>query len=765
MWNKKKKTALVSVIAGVLAVTVIIIQVTGASKKSIIAEVPAYTAAIDVGSNRYTRPEKSEPVPNRLNLEGYTKIMEDSSLEVWHKENNSSIRVVDKTTGYIWGGLAEEKPKNMNTTWSGVGNALLSIDYFDKKGIEKRLSVADKQVAKKYSIDGNVLNYSVQFQDIGIELEFNMTLKDGALKFEIPDKGIKETKEFSLGAVYFVPFLGTTLEDEIDGYMFVPDGPGALIRLNKASQYLVSFNKMVYGKDYGIENLLEVNDLKSIRPNDFATDDPTVLMPVFGMVHGANQNAFFANIEKGEEYAAIMATPSGNLTEYNWVSAKFIYRQKYLQPTSKSGAGVQIVQKERNKYDAQISYHFLSGDAADYVGMAKMYRDMLIREGSLPEKERADADINLQLDVIAADIEKGFLFNNTLEITTLDQIKSMVQELKDNGINNLTLVVKGWQKGGYSGNKPSYFKFEKALGGGKAIKELSDYLETRGIRLYFAENPVTVNETQLDLRKEGGNSLSQALIKIQRDNEFLWFKDTYFIEAGKAAEYVTKKSADFLDNNMKGMALEEFGAKLYAENQKDNVTTRSEAKDKFAKAAESAASDVERLGIYTPNKYLWKYIDDAFQVPMVNSQYLFETDTVPFLQIVLKGSIDYYGPYSNESFYSRMDVLKLIEYGAYPSFLLTGLNNYELGYTQISELYSTNYEDWKQYILEIYDEVNSALKKVEGRKIDDRTVISTGIVKVTYEGGISVIINYTGNDYMYKNIKVSAQDFAVVEGE
>jgi hypothetical protein len=57
-------------------------------------------------------------------------------------------------------------------------------------------------------------------------------------------------------------------------------------------------------------------------------------MPVFGVVQGVKQNAVFATIEKGAEYASIMATPSGMLTNYNWATGKFIYRQKYLQPTS-----------------------------------------------------------------------------------------------------------------------------------------------------------------------------------------------------------------------------------------------------------------------------------------------------------------------------------------------------------------------------------------------------------------------------------------------
>jgi hypothetical protein len=216
---------------------------------------------------------------------------------------------------------------------------------------------------------------------------------------------------------------------------------------------------------------------------------------------------------------------------------------------------------------------------------------------------------------------------------------------------------------------------------------------------------------------------------------------------------------------MKAMAINEFGSKLYAENQQDHVTTRIDARKEFEKSSEKVSSTLESLALYDPNQYLWKYAKDIFDIPMTNSQYLFESDTVPFLQIVLKGSVDYYGPYSNLSFYSKMDILKLVEYGEYPSFLLTGKNNSEIEYTTNSELYSTYYEDWQDNISDAYNYINKALSKVEGKMIMDRTVLAPGVVKVDYEGGISIIVNYTGNDYKLNGAVVPAQDYTVLGGE
>ena len=71
-----------------------------------------------------------------------------------------------------------------------------------------------------------------------------------------------------------------------------------------------------------------------------------------------------------------------------------------------------------------------------------------------------------------------------------------------------------------------------------------------------------------------------------------------------------------------------------------------------------------------PNQYLWNDTSEYINMPLQNSQYMYETDSVPFLQIVLKGSIDYYSPYVIEGFYNQRNKLMMIEYGAYPFFII-----------------------------------------------------------------------------------------------
>ena len=143
-----------------------------------------------------------------------------------------------------------------------------------------------------------------------------------------------------------------------------------------------------------------------------------------------------------------------------------------------------------------------------------------------------------------------------------------------------------------------------------------------------------------------------------------------------------------------------------------------------------------------PNAYLYPYVNNYRDIPMVNSQYVFETDTVPFLQILLSGSTTLYSPYLNCGLYSKIDLLKLIDYGVSPSFILTGKDNYELRDSASSNLLSSSISDWEEYVVESYEFVNNVLQHTYGEEILDREILAVGLVRVDYPSG-SIYVNYT----------------------
>jgi hypothetical protein len=150
-----------------------------------------------------------------------------------------------------------------------------------------------------------------------------------------------------------------------------------------------------------------------------------------------------------------------------------------------------------------------------------------------------------------------------------------------------------------------------------------------------------------------------------------------------------------------------------------------------------------KISATMPNDYLWKYIDRFLQAPVYSSQFLIQTDTVPFLQLVINNNMEMYAPYSNFSFYTRQDVLRMIDYNLSPSFVLTHYPSYQLTLTNSARFYSTEYVQYKDLIQQIYQDVNEALKDVTHAQWIDRIVIENGVIQNVYDNGMVVIINYT----------------------
>ena len=157
-------------------------------------------------------------------------------------------------------------------------------------------------------------------------------------------------------------------------------------------------------------------------------------------------------------------------------------------------------------------------------------------------------------------------------------------------------------------------------------------------------------------------------------------------------------------------------------------------------------AEKEGLTLFNPNKYLLKYTSVYRNIPISGSQDLYETDSVPFLQMVLAGNMTLFAPYANDSFYSKIDLLKCIEYNVYPSFVLTEADNLDLTKTTISDKSSTRFNDWQETIKESYVFVQGVLEHVEGQQMVKHERLTDTIFKVTYESGI-IYINYGDEDY------------------
>lgn len=720
-----------------------------------------YSIDLEATSTRHLMDKlEIETVTTLLSNDGYEKKIENESIEVWFRNDTASLHIVDKNTGYIWGELSEDKPENMSKTWSSFANSICTIEYYDDKDSAKQLPLSSDKVKADYKWENDRLEVSAEAKSLGLEFAFEMTVSGNAVTFELKDETLSETKlkkeNNRIKSVYFMPFLGSVEENNVPGYIFLPDGSGALMRFSEKSSYMSGFEEKIYGDDVAVDTVSEQKELGANRNNDYMVDAPQVTLPIFAIVHGHGSNAILSVCENGEEYATITASPSGYVTDYNWVAMRYDYRSIYVYQAAQDGTGVNTVAENKNLINPKQTFYFLNGDNATYSGIAVYYREMLKKNGDLIKKVDS-GEIPINLSVMGSDMKDGFFIDTEQVLTTVKQAEKILEKTVENlGTNNITLSYYGWKKGTLSSADYLSTKLNSKLGSYSELEKLKNKIENGGGTFYLSNATAMANKDQINVSQMASIGISKNVSVYENANQNLKYWQEYTVKPGYIKEYVDKISDEYSDYSFN---FTDLGYRLYSDYTRSENYTRTQSKEFISELLADKKNG--KLALNNVNGYLFKNIDEYFDIPTVSSQYIFETDTVPFLQIVLKGNIGYYAPYANQGFSSRNSILKHIEYGMYPSFMVMAADSSKLSYTTLEDCFSINYDDWSETITEFYGEISQALNCVEGSEIVSHTGIAAGVVKVEYSNGVGIYVNYSSKDYSVDGITVGSMNWCL----
>jgi Family of unknown function (DUF5696) len=702
-------------------------------------------------ASSFTKPEKeSEPIKQEVSFKGFEKAAENENLVLYVNEESLAVKIQDKKTKYVWNsGLDHPDKYRLNKTWEQMAQSAITIDYTDRRGKVKQESITSNDSRPKVEITENGFNAKVYVNQAKIEFQLNVELDDDSLVVSIPQESLKESKYTRLISMKVYPFLGAVNENDVSGYMFIPDGSGALVRYDKSSKTAdAPFMGAIYGTDDAYR--------KTEKRDEKVSPVQQIKMPVFGAVHGVKQNAFLTVVEEGYSYGDIVAYPAGVSTDFNWISSQFHYRHEYYQPTSKKMKGINVFQKSANPFNIKLRYMFLQKENADYVGMASRYQEYLTETKQL--KKQKD-QTGVRLEFLGGEIKEGILWDSVLPMTKISRIPELTNELK-NEVENMFVVYKGWSEGGLTGTLPARFPVEGKLGSKGEVQDAIAALKKNDVPIYFHTDYTKAYEgaSGFSGSKDVAKKASSETIS-HSENE----NTVFYLSPEKAQAAAKKDVEEYKDYNISNLAVDTSGYTLFSDYSKEASSYRDETIKTYKKMFGSLNTKLGNVALYEPNTYLWNTADRYLDIPMYSSNYVYETDTVPFMQIVLKGYMPYYAPFSNFHSDPKDQVLRMIEYGAYPSFLLTDEPSHLLVKTPSKDVYTSEFKIWKDEIVDQYKKVKASLGEVEGERIENRNVPQTGVVEVTYSNGKAIIVNYTDETYTSNGIEVEAKNFAVVE--
>lgn len=692
--------------------------------------------------------------------EGYERVAGNENWTMYLKEDQLSVILEDAGTGaQLLSTLTDDTLQGKNNkAWKGYLKSGLVLSVIRDGNNTYQADLINNEHTLDYAYTDNGFSAAVYYPEYGVGLTVEVTLAGDELLVRIPDASVRE----ELDGVYIAtvspfPLLGHTHLGETEGYMLIPDGNGALIDLDdKEKRFASGFSQLIYGPDAGFrETSVET---RLWERYETVTDTHTVLAPVFGMAHTADRIAYLAVVEDGAERCSIEAQPNGVMVEYNRCFARFLLRDVYQQPLNQSNSGsVKTVEQDRNHSGCSVRYCLLSGDSADYSGMAVRYRRYLLENGLVCP---AETGYRTRVDLLNGDRESFLIGTRPVVMTTTAQAAEILRDLREAGAGELLCVLRGWQDGGVNALPVDRYTPDRALGTAAEMSGLIRSGEENGNRILLYADALRMNASTTAFTYDAVKTVNKRTLK---ETDMGQVYDTfYWLLPSRSGDKLLSLTESLRKAGQNGLAVGGITQHLFSWYLKGSYFTRGDCLAAYDSALNGAGREME-LALEAPFQYLWKDTDAFLNMPLSSSDYMYVDREVPFLSMTLSGLIPMYSDYINFEANKTEFFLKMVESGVWPSFILTAEDSSALIYTNSSDLYSTRYETYRQTVLEYDARLRELAVQTAGGRIIRHEFLTDTLTRVTWSNGISVLVNFGETDAVTEDITVPAGDFLVLD--
>ena len=548
------------------------------------------------------------------------------------------------------------------------------------------------------------------------------------------DKTFTQTRLFSqqltslkycaVTALSVLPNFGA-LGDYEEGYVFYPDGSGAISRASaEHPSYQHYFLEDVYSADTpSLNGLLRKGDAGKQR----------VLMPVFGMKHG--EAAYVAVIRDGTEYTAIEYNPSGLNLNVHRANAYLRCRRTAAVYEEGSSRGA-IYELERFDTAYTVDYYFLQGSAANYSGMACRYREYLLENGQLSRSPLTATEGLVAINLIMGVTKNGLISREFEAVTTFAQAEEIADSLQSRGLDNVIFNLQGYTKDGYAPVAALRTDAASKLGGTKGLGQFCKSLDGTGM-LVLLENDYAAQIADMDDFRNSDYAYDNTGTLMTDEHRRI-----FLLKPSAALGYLREKQLPVYEKaGLDGVTFSRIGSYLYYDQQSGVETSRLDTQNVWQQMLVISRKD---LGISAAKKaaaYTFASLDWASDSPDAATGYVFTDESVPFYQMVLHGYVAYSAKPVNKYYDTAYETLRLLEYGYMPVFDVTYAETARLKNSSCYDQFSTCFADWEEAIVEAsgmakeFSAVSTSAMVLHERKAD-------GTVCVTYENGCRLVLNY-----------------------
>ncbi len=581
----------------------------------------------------------------------------------------------------------------------------------------KNIDLGATDEAYKSAAKGNILYKAV----------VTYSLKDGCFYSSLDWVNLGDEKDI-LVKIGFLEYFGAQSAAQQGDYIFVPDGSGAVIDIASTKE-LAPVDIAVYGNDISGENLL------------------TSVVAAYGMKCG--NDAYAAVIEGGDAVARITAKKAMNESNYNRVGPVFTV-------TATETDNDKVYYSDYSYNDSvSICFRFLSGANSTYAGMAAACREQLVRNYTLSTRSvEASEYMPVMVNVIGSAAPDGLVAFKK-KLTTFSEAVDILSRIKSKGINNVYLRYSGALTGGTDERIASQSEPLNSLGGMSELNELNDYASGLNFKVFM--DVALISDTKKPDKSVDcvcGDEFTVNRADVLTNSGFPTENNKRYITCVSSLEKTVLSVLDNFDAmDATGYCITDAGSCLYTD-VKHEYSRVNVASEISAKIAPLSTSSPVMIG--NGNFYALKNADVVSGLPMNSGRTAAENYTqVPFVQLILHGIIEYTYDGINTLSDSKTALLKCVEYGAVPGFVLT--NNQFDEDEKYSKMFAV--DNWLNNVYDAYSASGEVLNDLRSSRITNHYLVSPGVYCTEYESTTRIYVNYTNEPVTVSGITVAPMSF------
>jgi len=695
-------------------------------------------------------------------------VCENERLCLLWDNDSHCVLLKDKSNDYIWSTTPYEAYTAGNNSYNLASP--LVIDYYDPMDgtiqSARAMDAIDNGTVST-RIEHRVLYIDYYFNESKIFLSIYFKLTENSLLVGLNTSDIVEYGDKKLISISLVPYLCSTpnSSDTSNYYIFVPSGSGALMYVDEEPTGVArQYSGEVYGKD-PTEKML-----------DFPAEHTSVRLPVYGVKK--SDGALVGIIESGDNAASIQATSGNPRTGFSNVYTSFKVRgiNNIEWDTGKVVNGAPVYKdvilftKSWSKnQEYTVAYYPLSGNDADYNGMANLYRQYLIENKLLKKSKITQAPFNVTFvgGVLINKFVCGVPYKSLLPLTTFSEAKTILNELIENSELIPQVQLYGFGKYGVSSYKiAGGFAFASSLGNRKDQFELESYCLKNGIMIYTDFDLINFSKSGYGISRMFDSALT---VDSQKVSQYPLLPNirvpntevsaAYFIKREKI-DYVSSKIITFAKDRLSGISLTSLGKTAYSDYSEGKYMLRGQMIEQTRKIIEEFQKTGHPILLSEANSYIAGLSDSIVDVPLHDGAYDGLDVAIPFYEMIYRGYVPIYSIPVNMALDAEEIMLSAVESGVSPSFIL--INSYDIllvDYSDTMDFYGLDYRNNKDFVVETVKKIATYINEIKNAKIVSHHILSNKLTKTVFDNGGCVVVNRSDTSVTYNGVELEAKSF------